>query len=107
MLGAITGDIVGSIYEWNNIKTKDFPLLTEHNSFTDDSVLTVALADAILNNMDYDRVMREYYRRYPYAGYGGSFLQWACDPYAGPYNSCGNGAAMRASPVGFANSLLT
>ena len=102
MLGAITGDIVGSIYEWDNIKTKDFPLFTERNSFTDDSVLTVALADAILNHSDYGRVMREYYRRYPYAGYGGSFLQWARDPSAGPYNSWGNGAAMRTSSVGFA-----
>ena len=102
MLGAITGDIVGSIYEWDNIKTKDFPLFTERNSFTDDSVLTLALADAILNNSDYGQVMREYYRRYPYAGYGGSFLQWARDHSAGPYNSWGNGAAMRTSPVGFA-----
>ena len=79
MLGAITGDIVGSIYEWHNIKTKDFPLFTERNSITDDSVLTVALADAILNNSDYGRIMREYYRRYPYVGYGGSFLLWARD----------------------------
>lgn len=102
MLGAITGDVVGSIYEWDNIKTKDFPLFTERNSFTDDSVLTVALADAILNNSDYGRVMREYYRHYPFAGYGGSFLQWARDRSAGPYNSWGNGAAMRTSPVGFA-----
>ncbi|MGB5277711.1 MAG: ADP-ribosylglycohydrolase family protein [Gammaproteobacteria bacterium] len=102
MLGAITGDIVGSIYEWDNIKTKDFPLFTERNFFTDDSVLTVALADAILNNSDYGRVMREYYRHFPHAGYGGSYLLWARDPCAGPYNSWGNGAAMRTSPVGFA-----
>ena len=106
MLGAITGDIVGSIYEWENIKTKDFPLFTERNFFTDDSVLTVALADAILHNSDFDRVMREYYRHYPYAGYGGSYLQWAGNPKAGPYNSWGNGCAMRTSPVGFAFDAL-
>jgi ADP-ribosylglycohydrolase len=69
-------------------------------------VLTVALAYAILNNSDYGRVMREYYRHYPYAGYGGSYLQWASDPYAGPYNSWGNGSAMRTSPVGFAFDTL-
>lgn len=102
MLGAITGDIIGSIYEWDNIKTKDFPLFSEHSSFTDDSVLTVALADTILNNGDYGRIMREYFHRYPHAGYGGSFLRWAGDPSAGPYNSWGNGAAMRTSSVGFA-----
>lgn len=102
MLGAITGDIIGSIYEWDNIKTKDFPLFSEHSSFTDDSVLTVALADTILNNGDYGRIMREYFHRYPHAGYGGSFLRWAGDPSAGPYKSWGNGAAMRTSSVGFA-----
>jgi ADP-ribosylglycohydrolase len=102
MLGAITGDIVGSIYEWDNIKTKDFPLFSEHCSFTDDSVLTVALADAILHGSDSGEVMREYFRRYPHAGYGGSYQQWASDPSASPYNSWGNGAAMRTSPVGFA-----
>ena len=69
-------------------------------------MLTVALANAILNNSDYGRVMREYYRHYPYAGYGGSYLQWASDPYAGPYNSWGNGSAMRTSPVGFAFDTL-
>jgi ADP-ribosylglycohydrolase len=102
MLGAIAGDIVGSVYEWDNIKTKDFPLFSEECSFTDDSVLTIALADTILNNDDYGRVMREYFLRYPHAGYGGSYLRWASDPSAGPYNSWGNGAAMRTSPVGFA-----
>ena len=69
-------------------------------------MLTVALADAILNNSDYGRVMREYYRHYPYAGYGGSYLQWASDPCTGPYNSWGNGSAMRTSPVGFAFNTL-
>ena len=106
MLGAITGDIIGSIYEWDNIKTKDFPLFSEHSTFTDDSVLTVALADAILHGSDYGEVMREYFRRYPRAGYGGSYQRWASDPSMGPYNSWGNGAAMRTSPVGFAYGSL-
>ena len=106
MLGAITGDIVGSIYEWDNLKSKEFPLFGDVCKFTDDSVLTVALADSILRGRPYDEVMREYCQRYPYAGYGGSFGLWAKDPLAGPYNSWGNGAAMRTSPVGFAfNSL--
>ena len=102
MLGAIAGDIIGSIYEINNIKTKEFELLTEDCFFTDDTILTVALADAILNDRDYGVVMREYYLRYPNAGYGGSFHQWALDSEMGPYNSWGNGSAMRTSPVGYA-----
>ena len=102
MLGAITGDIVGSVYEWNNIKHKEFELFSPEAFFTDDTVLTVALAEAILAGEDYARLMRSYYRRYPDAGYGNSFHQWAADPGAGPYNSWGNGSAMRTSPVGFA-----
>ena len=102
MLGAIAGDIIGSIYEINNIKTKEFELLNEDCFFTDDTVLTVALADAILNDRDYGEVMREYYHEYPNAGYGGTFHQWAFNTEMGPYNSWGNGSAMRTSPVGFA-----
>lgn len=102
MLGAITGDIIGSVYEWNNIKTTEFELFSPRCFFTDDSVLTIALADAILNDRNYADVMREYYRRYPDAGYGGMFHQWAQNPNAQAYNSWGNGAAMRISPVGYA-----
>ena len=102
MLGAIAGDIIGSVYEWDNIKSKEFELFSPKAFFTDDSVLTVALAEAILNNDNYEQVMRKYYRRYPDAGYGNSFHQWAADPGAGPYNSWGNGSAMRTSPVGWA-----
>ncbi len=102
MLGAITGDIVGSVYEWNNIKSKDFELFSPAAFFTDDTVLTVALAEAIMKNKDYGLLMKEYYRRYPDAGYGGRFHHWAQNDDAEPYNSWGNGSAMRTSPVGFA-----
>lgn len=102
MIGAIAGDIIGSVYEWNNIKTKDFVLFTQRNFFTDDSVLTVALADSIMTGKPYDENMRRFYSWYPDAGYGGSFRKWATNPEIGPYNSWGNGAAMRISPVGFA-----
>jgi ADP-ribosylglycohydrolase len=102
MIGAIAGDIIGSVYEWDNIKTKDFVLFTQRNFFTDDSVLTVALADSIMTGKPYDENMRRFYSRYPDAGYGGSFRKWANNPEIGPYNSWGNGAAMRISPVGFA-----
>lgn len=106
MLGAIVGDIVGSVYEWRNIHTTEFKLFSRDCFFTDDSVLTIALADAILNAKDYADIMREYYRRYPNAGYGAMFSQWARYDKSLPYNSWGNGAAMRISPVGYAfNSL--
>ena len=106
MLGAITGDIVGSVYEWNNIKHKDFELFSPEAFFTDDTVLTVALAEAILTGNDYGGLMRGYYRRYPDADYGNSFHRWAAEPGAGPYNSWGNGSAMRTSPVGFSGGSL-
>ena len=106
MIGAIAGDIIGSVYEHNNIKTKQFELFHPACSFTDDTVLTVALADAILNDKDYASLMKAYYRRYPGAGYGGFFHQWARSADSAPYNSWGNGAAMRISPVGFAFNTL-
>jgi ADP-ribosylglycohydrolase len=102
MLGALTGDIIGSIYEWDNIKTTDFPLFQERCHFTDDSVLTVALAEAILTGKSYGTLMREYYGRYSEAGFGGSFHEWAKSKHPTPYGSWGNGAAMRISPVGWA-----
>ena len=106
MIGAIAGDIIGSVYEWNNIKTKRFELFSPKCFFTDDSVLTVALADAILTNGDYVSLMKSYHRRYLFAGYGGSFNRWAHAEDRQPYNSWGNGAAMRVSPVGFAFNTL-
>lgn len=106
MIGAIAGDIIGSFYEHRRIKTKDFPLFNEGCRFTDDTVLSVALADAIMNEKSYKHLMREYYIRYPHAGYGGMFHRWAQVEGRGPYNSFGNGAAMRISPVGFAFDTL-
>lgn len=102
MLGAIAGDIIGSVYEWNNIKTKEFDLFSPEAFFTDDSILTVALAETILNEDDYGQVMRKYYHRYPDGGYGGNFHKWASSSDPKPYNSWGNGSAMRTSPVGYA-----
>jgi ADP-ribosylglycohydrolase len=102
MLGAIAGDIIGSVYEWNNIKTTDFPLFSIGCKFTDDSVLTVALADTILHGGSYAIKMEDYYYHYPDAGYGGRFHEWAASCDHKPYNSWGNGSAMRVSPVGFA-----
>jgi ADP-ribosylglycohydrolase len=106
MIGAIAGDIIGSVYEWHPIKSKEFPLFTQGCRFTDDSVLTIALADAIMSSRSYERLMREYYHRYPNAGYGGMFRKWAQDPDSTPYNSFGNGSAMRISAVGFAFDTL-
>ncbi|MEW5746192.1 MAG: ADP-ribosylglycohydrolase family protein [Nitrospirota bacterium] len=102
MIGAIAGDIIGSAYEWNNVKTTDFPLFGPCSRFTDDTVLTIAVADCIMNGKDYALTFREYGRRYPDAGYGGMFGQWLSGDDLSPYNSFGNGSAMRVSPVGFA-----
>ncbi len=101
MIGAIAGDIIGSVYEAYNIKTADFPLFSPHCRFTDDTVLTVALADSILYGSSYVERLKEYFWCYPYAGYGETFSMWATSESWEPYNSWGNGSAMRASPVGF------
>jgi ADP-ribosylglycohydrolase len=106
MIGAIAGDIIGSVYEWHNIKTTDFQCIDPKSYFTDDSVLTIALADSILSDTPYEILLKDYYRRYPHAGYGGMFHKWALTKESKPYNSFGNGAAMRISPVGFAYSTL-
>jgi len=102
MLGAMIGDIVGSVYEWNNIKTTDFELFKTECTFTDDTVLTAATAKALMRGLSYTDVYQDFGRRYEGRGYGGNFGQWiyANDPQ--PYNSWGNGSAMRVSPVGFA-----
>jgi ADP-ribosylglycohydrolase len=106
MIGAIAGDIIGSIYEFNNIKTTDFPLFSPGCHFTDDTVLTVALADSLLNYADYTDKLKEYYALYPNAGFGGYFKKWASSYERQPYDSWGNGAAMRISPVGYAYETL-
>ena len=104
MIGAIAGDIIGSIYEQDPVKTKDFPLFDPWCCFTDDTVLTVAVADAILTGRSYQESIREIGRRYPEAGYGGAFILRLHSDHPQPYNSWGNGSAMRVSPVGFAFS---
>ena len=102
MIGAIAGDVIGSVYEHRRIKTKDFPLFHRVCRFTDDTVLTVAVAEAILNETPYVDSVRRMGKLYPRAGYGPSFTRWLKSENAEPYNSWGNGSAMRASPVGFA-----
>jgi ADP-ribosylglycohydrolase len=102
MMGAIAGDIIGSVYERRPIKTKEFPLFDPRCRFTDDSVLTVAVADSILTGRPYAESIREIGRCYPAAGYGGTFIRWLQSHDPRPYNSWGNGSAMRVSPVGFA-----
>ena len=110
MLGAIIGDIVGSRFEWHNIKTKEFELFTPACSPTDDSVMSLAVAKAILQcGGDYDTLseqavacMQEVGRPYPTCGYGGSFRRWMYSDHPQPYHSYGNGAAMRVSACGFA-----
>lgn len=102
MIGAIAGDIIGSIYEHNNIKTKIFDLFSPKCSFTDDSVLTIALADSILSGISYTENLKKFFRLYPHRGYGASFYEWAGSKNSAPYNSYGNGAAMRIGPAGFA-----
>lgn len=102
MLGGITGDIVGSVYEFDNIKTTEFPLFRDDCRFTDDTILTVALAETILRDRDYTERLKHYYQKYPFGGYGGFFSAWARSDDSKPYNSWGNGAAMRIGPVGFA-----
>ena len=106
MIGAIAGDIIGSVYEWKNIKTTDFELFSPDCRFTDDSIMTIALADAILSGENFADKMKEYYQRYPDVGYGEKFAEWASSDQSAPYNSYGNGAAMRISPVGYAFSSL-
>lgn len=102
MLGAIAGDIVGSVYENLRTQRKDFRLFTPVSTFTDDSVLTIAVADAILTGCDYGPVIKSYARRHPLRGYGSRFLVWMASPAMKPYNSFGNGSAMRVSPVAHA-----
>ena len=118
MLGSIIGDVIGSAYEYHNTKVEDFQLFTRNSGFTDDTVMTAAMADAILSRpVDgrnvlgpyignvgsfYASKLREWGQRYPDADYGGMFRAWLRDASAGPYNSFGNGSAMRVSPIGYA-----
>ena len=124
MIGAIIGDIVGSRFEFNNHRSKEFELFTNDCQVTDDSIMTLAVAKAMMetermitlsadessdNNEYYSllekmsvKYMQEIGRKYPNCGYGGMFAQWVFSDQPAPYNSFGNGAAMRISPIGFA-----
>lgn len=114
MIGAIIGDIVGSRFEHHNIKTKEFEFFHRRCRFTDDTVMTVAIAKAILESrVDYSdladntiKYMQYYGKKYPEAGYGGRFFDWIFEYNPQPYNSWGNGSAMRVSPCGFAAKSL-
>lgn len=102
MIGAIAGDIIGSIHEWAGTKTKDFTLFAEGCRFTDDTVLTVAVAEKLLGGGEYAGLFRSFFHLFPDAGYGSGFIRWARGGCGEPYGSWGNGSAMRVSPVGFA-----
>lgn len=106
MIGAIAGDIIGSAYEFNPTKSLDFELFTKQSTPTDDTVMTIAVADCILHGKEYAVAFKEYGRRYPYEGYGNMFREWISSNSLVPYNSFGNGSAMRVSPIGFAFSSL-
>jgi ADP-ribosylglycohydrolase len=106
MLGAIAGDVIGSVHERGGVKTKDFPLFVPGSRFTDDTVLTVAVADCLLTGRGYVDAFHDYYHDYPGAGYGGSFVGWAAERRREPYGSWGNGSAMRVAPVGWAFGAL-
>ena len=111
ILGAIVGDVVGSCYEFNNIKTKKFELVSKFSNYTDDTVMTLAIAHALckwkkgssIDESDFEqeviKAMRKFGKKYPHAGYGVGFLTWLCSEKPEPYNSWGNGSAMRVSPV--------
>lgn len=120
MYGAVIGDIVGSVYEWNNINSKEFPFFSKKSCFTDDIVMTVAIAEAMINirNDLYNKLylvepsadfymqkivdsMVKWGSKYPKEDYGGNFKSWLFSTDHTPYNSCGNGSAMRVSAVGW------
>lgn len=104
MLGAIIGDIVGSRWEFSPTNDYNFPLFSSQNSFTDDTICTIAVADAILHGSDdYGTFIHAWCRKYPHpmGGYGGRFAAWVMSDHPQPYGSFGNGSAMRVSPVGW------
>jgi ADP-ribosylglycohydrolase len=102
MIGAIAGDVIGSVHEHGFTKSTSFPLFDQYSRFSDDTVLTVATAYAILSGTPYEVAYRDFGRRYPHAGYGGSFRRWLFADEPRPYGSWGNGSAMRVAPVGLA-----
>jgi ADP-ribosylglycohydrolase len=106
IMGAIAGDVIGSAYEWNNVKTLDFDLFCDDTKFTDDSVLTLATMHALLHEKNYGMSYYTFGKKYPGRGYGQSFHGWLRSNNPEPYNSWGNGSAMRVSPIGwYGNSI--
>ncbi len=111
ILGGIVGDIIGSTREWHNVKTEDFELLPVASRFTDDTVMTLAVAEWLMTDPSHSesaliKCMQHLGRKYPNAGYGRAFRRWLATDNPEPYNSFGNGSAMRVSPVGlYANSM--
>lgn len=105
VLGAVAGDVIGSPYEWNNIKTTRFPLFRASSRITDDSVLTWATMSVLLGDepRDYARAYHKFGHLFPMAGYGPLFYAWLGSDSRQPYQSWGNGAAMRVSPIGMAD----
>lgn len=101
MIGAILGDIYGAPYEMNPVQEADIKISLDNSEFTDDTVMTIAIADVLMNNLDPTDTIREYFKRYPNAGYGERFHKWALSPDKKPYGSLGNGSAMRTAPVGW------
>jgi ADP-ribosylglycohydrolase len=100
MLGAIAGDVIGSVHEHMATKSTDFELFAPGCRFTDDTVLATAVADCLLNGLEYIDTFHEYFLAYPTAGYGLRFFHWASSGERNPYNSWGNGSAMRVAPIG-------
>jgi ADP-ribosyl-[dinitrogen reductase] hydrolase len=106
MIGAIIGDIIGSVYEHNNVKTTDFQLFSKYSEFTDDTVTTIAVADWLINAGRLEPIMLHYGRQNLGSGYGSSFLRWLRSDNPQPYNSFGNGSAMRVCPVGYIDDTI-
>lgn len=106
IIGAIIGDVVGSTYEWNNCKSVDIDLFDPESTFTDDTVLTIAIADWLVNGGDLVETVDAYGNAYFDRGYGGRFIEWLVNDDKLPYNSWGNGSGIRVSPVGFAAATL-
>lgn len=119
MVGAVCGDIIGSVFEWHNVKTEAFALFSRESRFTDDTVMTVAVADKLIScknehkvflspaAKEYSSRYRQYYARYPHAGFGQMFSDWAKSATDAKQRSYGNGAAMRVVPIGYAFNNLS
>ena len=108
MIGAIVGDVIGSRFEFNNTQNYNFQLFADDCSFTDDTICTIAIMDAIVSGKSYKEALLEWCRQFPHpmGGYGGSFAAWIRSDDPQPYNSFGNGSAMRVSPVAWAYDTL-